>query len=174
MHNFADAVPMSAVVNARLSSDMSPNLAVGSGGTAKRNWRGAPATSSISVVVPATTGDPQPDEPLRALCVPWEVTELVALAGVAREAVATRAAPNTNIRAPRVLSRHTPNTVAHRDRRSDCCLGTCTATVDTCTDCPIRSSSADVFSRPNSESVELSARRRRQMWPRCRWRDGRE
>src|SRR5215204_3879771 len=54
----------------------SGRLPVGSDGTAKRNWRGAPATSSISVVVPATTGDPQPDEPLRALCVPWEVTEL--------------------------------------------------------------------------------------------------
>src|SRR5215218_2707453 len=87
----------------KLRMSGSGRLAVGSDGTAKRYSRGVPATLSVSVVVPAAVGDPQPDEPLRALCVPWEVTELVALAGVAREAVTTRAAPNTNIRAPRVL-----------------------------------------------------------------------
>src|SRR5215218_8870403 len=64
----------------KLRTSGSGRLPVGSDGTAKRNWREAPATSSISVVAPATTGDPQPDEPLRALCVPWEMTELVALA----------------------------------------------------------------------------------------------
>lgn len=46
----------------KLRMSGSGRLPVGSDGTAKRNWRGAPATSSISVVVPATTGDPQPGE----------------------------------------------------------------------------------------------------------------
>src|SRR5215204_389893 len=46
----------------KLRMSGSGRFPVGSDGTANRYWRGTPATSSISVVVPATAGDPQPDD----------------------------------------------------------------------------------------------------------------